>query len=145
MRSLLALLTALLVFAPATSALAGPLTPVREDGVWVYPMVYGIDYTGELAASSQRTPTGDPVDVWRFDGARGACVQVHVQSSDLQPTVQLAQTTPNGTVVTPAASATADALHPTYRLASTEGYFIKITAAPTARQQGQYQLRLDRC
>ena len=144
MRLLQGLMLALLLLGPATNALADGLTPVRDDGVWVYPMLYSIDYSGELAATSQRTAGGDLVDVWRFQGASGDCVQVHFRSSDVRPTVQLAQTSPNGTVVVPSAAPASDSLHPTYRLPSSDGYFIKITSAAAAQQE-RYELRLDRC
>jgi hypothetical protein len=145
MRSVLALLMALALLVPAAETLAAPLAQLRDDGVWVNPMLHGIDYTGEFTTGSQRTANGGLVDVWRFRGSSGECARVHVQSSDVELSVQLAQSTPNGAVVTSSGAAGAGGLNPTYRLPGSDTYYVKVTSASTSQPHGRYQLRLDRC
>jgi hypothetical protein len=144
MRSVLGLLLALALLVPTAEALAAPLAQLRDDGVWVNPMLPGVDYTGEFTTGSQRTANGGVVDIWRFRGSSGDCVQVHVQASGVDLSVQLAQSTPNGAVVTTRGAAEAAGLNPTYRLPGNDTYYIKITSASSSLPHGQYQLRLDR-
>jgi hypothetical protein len=120
------------------------VTPTMTSDGPVYPTLYTVSYTSELTTHTQMRD-GSRFELWQFAGRAGDCERVVVRSDALPPAVQLLAGTPSGDPLdTTTAEPGSDAVLE-QRLTASRTYYLRVSSADSARQQGHYRLRLDHC